>query len=103
LIIDKKIKEEIFSDLYWPEYPIIPKEDEKPAAYIVILVNNRISSNANIDIGASASNMNIAAEEEGIGFCWIDKFNKGSIIKTLKLPAYYAIGLILALGYPAEI
>lgn len=101
LIINNKIKEDISLELHWPDCLIIPKEDEKPVAYIVILINKKISSNADIEIGASAVNINIVAQEDGIGCCWMDKFNKESVERILKLPKNYTVGLILALGYPA--
>jgi nitroreductase len=104
---DNFLKGKIFNTLSWARY-IRPNGDpqkgEEPAAYIIIIVNNRIANAAyfKYDIGASAENITITALSEGIGCCWIASFNKNKLSEILKIPEGYLIDLVLALGYPLE-
>ena len=105
VITEDSLKQQIFPSLSWAGYLKphgTPKKGEEPAAYIVILVNRRINPRPDIDIGAGAQNINLAAEEEGIGCCWIGASKKRTISRILNISQDYAIGLIIALGYPAE-
>lgn len=105
IITDQDLKEKIFPNLAWAGYikpEGNPGEGEEPEAYIIILVNKKISISSDKDIGASAENINLAAKEEGIGCCWIGAFKKKPIIKILDIPENFSIGLVMALGYPAE-
>ena len=105
IITDQTLKEKIFPELAWAGYikpEGNPREGEKPEVYIIILINKKIDTNPEKDIGASAENINLAALEEGIGCCWIGAFRKKPIVRILNIPENYSIGLIMALGYPAE-
>lgn len=102
---DLKVK--IFSTLSWAIYirpEGNPQKGEEPAAYIIIIVNNKIANTAyfKYDVGASVENMTISALEEGIGCCWIATFNKNKLSEILKIPESYSIDCVLALGYPLE-
>jgi len=105
VVTEDILKERIFPNLAWAGYikPIgDPEKGQEPAAYIIILVNKRIYPKPDIDIGASAENINIVAQHEGIGCCWIESFKNKNIVEILNIPQDYAVRLILALGYPAE-
>lgn len=104
---DSAVKGKIFPYVKWANYIAPegnPKENEKPAAYIIILVNKEIYLPAyfQYDVGASAQNITLAALEEGIGCCWIGSFNRKKIEDILKIPKNYNADLVLALGYPQE-
>ena len=104
---DNDLKVKIFSTLSWANYirpEGNPQKGEEPAAYIIIIVNNKIANTAyfKYDVGASVENMTISALEEGIGCCWIASFNKNKLSEILKIPESYSIDLVLALGYPLE-
>ena len=105
--IDDTVKEKIFPNVRWARYIAPegnPKEDERPTAYIIILINkeNLLVPFYKYDVGASAENITLAALEEGIGCCWIGSFDRKKIENILNIPDGYSIDLILALGYPLE-
>ncbi len=106
VVNDKDLLPEIYSTLKWAGY-IAPKgnppEGEKPTAYIVVLVNIRISdSGYERDVGAAVENILLAALEEGIGSCWIGSINKKRLRKILNIPHFLAIDSVIALGYSTE-
>ena len=107
IVTDKSMKVKIFSTLSWAIYikpEGNPQKGEEPAAYIIIIVNNKIANNAyfKYDVGASVENITISALEEGIGCCWIASFNKNKLSKILKIPENFSIDYVIALGYPLE-
>jgi nitroreductase len=107
IVTDKSMKVKIFSTLSWAIYikpEGNPQKGEEPAAYIIIIVNNKIANNAyfKYDVGASVENITISALEEGIGCCWIASFNKNKLSKILKIPENFSIDCVIALGYPLE-
>jgi nitroreductase len=107
IAVDDALRERIFPNVRWardiaPEGN--PKNNERPVAYIIILVNKDISFGSffKYDVGASAENITLAALEEGIGCCWIGSFNRKKIENILKIPEQYSADMVLALGYPLE-
>ena len=107
IAVDDALREKIFPNVRWAGYIAPegnPKSNERPAAYIIILVNKEISFSSffKYDVGASAENITLAALEEGIGCCWIGSFNRKKIQNILKIPVGYSVDLVLALGYPLE-
>lgn len=107
LVIDDEIlKEKIFPNIAWAGYikpEGDPKEGEKPSAYIIILADKKINPAPERDIGASVENINLVAEEEGIGCCWIGAFKKKQVNQIIDVPENLSAELILALGYPMEV
>ena len=55
-----------------------------------------------IDIGITAEHFCLQAEEEGLGTCMLGWYNEAPIKNLLKIPAGKTIGLLIAVGYPAE-
>jgi len=55
-----------------------------------------------IDIGIAAQHFCLQAEELGIGTCMIGWYNEDDIKKLLNVPQNIKIGLLIAVGYPAE-
>ncbi len=55
-----------------------------------------------IDIGIAAEHFCLQAAEAGLGTCMLGWFNEKPIQKLLNIPESKSIGLIVALGYPAE-
>jgi len=107
IAVDDALRERIFPNVRWAAYIAPegnPKNNERPVAYIIILVNKEISFGSffKYDVGASAENITLAALEEGIGCCWIGSFNRKKIENILKIPEEYRADLVLALGYPLE-
>ena len=105
VITDQTLKEKIFPNIGWAGYikpEGNPAKGEEPESYIIILTNTKIKKSPDIDIGASAENINIAAEAEGLGCCWLLTIKKEAITGILDIPEDFSIGLVIALGYPSE-
>jgi len=47
-------------------------------------------------------NLVLAATGEGLGTCWIGKFNEKAIREMLKIPSRFRVVALLALGYKRE-
>jgi len=105
IIDDEDLKKKVFPNIAWAGY-IKPEGDpgkgERPAAYIIILADKKINPAPERDIGASVENMNLVAEEEGIGCCWIGAFKAKEINNIISVPVNLSAELILAIGYPLE-
>ena len=97
----------IFIQLKWAGYIAPdgdPKDGEEPVAYIIVLVDTRIrKSGYELDIGAAIQNILLAAEEEGIGTCWIGSINRDEVRKILNIEESFLINSVIALGYKDEI
>ena len=105
IIDDEELKKKVFPNLAWAGYikpEGDPGEDERPAAYIIILADKKINPAPERDIGASVENMNLASQEEGIGCCWIGAFKAKEINNIINVPTNISVELILAMGYPLE-
>jgi len=105
IIDDEDLKKKIFPNIAWAGYikpEGDPGEDERPAVYIIILADKKINPAPERDIGASVENMNLVAEEEGMGCCWIAAFKKKEINSIISVPSNLSAELILAVGYPLE-
>jgi len=105
IVTEKEICSKIFETIGWAAY-ITPKwtpsVDERPTAYIVILVkdiNNKFYAR---DVSLASENIVLAAEEEGIGSCIIYNIDRGKIQEILKIPKTLHVDSIIALGYKAE-
>ncbi|MBN1805790.1 MAG: nitroreductase family protein [Sedimentisphaerales bacterium] len=95
----------IFPHLGWAGYLKDwdgPSEGERPAAYIIILNDTRISKSAGCDHGIAAQSILLGATEKGLGGCMIGTIQKQKLSKALEIPSRYEILLVLALGNPKE-
>ncbi|MFW6178060.1 MAG: nitroreductase family protein, partial [Desulfohalobiaceae bacterium] len=94
-----------FDCLTWaaalPDWPG-PAQGERPAAYIVILEDTRVSGTGWMDQGIAAQTMLLAAREKGYGGCMLGAVNRRRLAGVLDLEEQYKILLVLALGSPAE-
>lgn len=100
------VVEAVFKHVKWAAYIAPagnPGENEKPVAFIVMLADTEIrKSGYELDIGAAAQSIFLAALEEGIGTCWMGAINRDEIRAILSIPERYIIDTVIALGYPAE-
>jgi spore coat polysaccharide biosynthesis protein SpsF len=107
IIIDKERKDEVFKTLKWARYlqeEAIPKEKEKPTAYIIVLHNRKVSSRSvDYDVGFACENIILTALEEGVASCVIGAIDREQLAKDLQIPINYEIKLVIALGYPRQI
>ncbi len=104
---DTDLNEQIFSTLGWAAYLKdwkCPKEGEKPAAYIIILLDTEISNNkwSAYDCGIASQSILLAAAEKGLGGCMIGAVNKKRLAQILNIKPHLEIMLVIALGSPGE-
>lgn len=95
----------IFPTLAWASYLPDwggPAPGERPAAYIVMLADRRISTTCAMDAGIAAQTIMLGATERGLGGCIMMSVNRPRLTESLHIPADYDIVLMLALGKPKE-
>lgn len=79
-----------------------PGDGERPAAYIVVLGDTRISSTFGCDHGIAAQSIMLGATEKGLGGCMMASVDREKLRGALGIPSVYEILLVLALGKPVE-
>ena len=80
-----------------------PAPGERPAAYIVMLIDKDISFNAATDAGIAGYALMLAAHGIGIGSCIIGSVSRPKVYRLLGIdPERFDIPLVVALGYPKE-
>jgi len=80
-----------------------PVFDERPAVYIVILVNTTIMKGGyQWDVGAAGQNIMLEAISRGLGSCFVVNVDREGMTQLLSIPDGYTIDAVIALGYPAE-
>ncbi|MBN2388660.1 MAG: nitroreductase family protein [Anaerolineales bacterium] len=95
----------IFPTLSWAGYLKDwpgPIENERPAAYIVILGDARLRPTFGVDPGIAAQSILLGAVEKGLGGCIIASVKKEELGQTLAIPDHFEVLLVLALGVPKE-
>lgn len=85
---------------YLPEWPG-PREGERPAAYIVCLLDTRIAAEAGCDLGIASQNILLGATELGLAGCRIGSIS-AKLHQTLALADHLQILLVIAMGVPGE-
>ena len=97
--------QEIFACLAWAAYLKSwpgPGPGERPAAYIVITGDTRISSNFWCDHGIAAQSILLGAREKGLAGCIFGAINRKKLKQACGIPDELEILLVLAVGKPAE-
>lgn len=79
-----------------------PVEGERPSAYIIILEDTRIKMALACDYGIAAQTIHLGAVEKGFGGVMVGMVDRNKLREALKIPSYYEILLVLALGKPKE-
>lgn len=105
IITDSELLKEMYPLTKWAGYlDWEPSETERPTAYIAVLNDTDIKPTANTecDSGAAVMSMILAAEEMGIGTCWLGALQRDKLKEVLKLNKKYDVTYLLALGYPAQ-
>ncbi|MDO5016433.1 MAG: nitroreductase family protein [Eubacteriales bacterium] len=64
-------------------------------------LGDRYNSGAE-DVTIVATHMMLAAANEGVDSCWLNRFNPDELAKELKLPENQRIVILMDLGYAAE-
>lgn len=105
IVNDKKLCSKLFSTISWAGY-IVPKwtpsEEERPTAYIVILVTDINNKFYLRDVSLSTENIVLAAEAENIGSCILCNIDRNKIRQILDIPENMTIDSLIALGYKNE-
>ena len=98
------VNSEIFPLLGWAGYLkewAGPEKGERPAAYIVCLLDTCLSNEADCDLGITTQNLLLGASEKGLGGCRIASISP-SLRDVLGLDDHLQILLVVALGKPLE-
>lgn len=106
IVDDRELTKKVFATLEWAGYIAPagnPPPEEKPVAYVVVLVNTQIKNlGYEWDAGAAIENILLAALEDDIGSCWIRSINRERLAKILNIPKHLRIDSVIALGYSNE-
>jgi len=86
---------------YIPDWPG-PEDGERPAGYIIILGDRRISESFSKDTGIAAQTILLGAVERGMNGCMLGSFLDHEVRGVLSLPDELETQLIVALGVSAE-
>lgn len=95
----------VFPHLAWAGYLTDwngPCEGERPAAYLIQLLDTRIVENCLCDDGIQAQTILLGATEKGYGGCMIKAFKNDALRQVLNLPDHLKIMYVIALGRPKE-
>lgn len=100
-----RANQRIFETLAWAgylkEWPG-PEPGERPAAYVVVLLDTRITKNADTDVGIAAQTILLGATARGLGGCMFGAVKREELASRLGLPSHLEITLVIALGKPVE-
>jgi len=105
VVSDKELCSKIFDTIGWAGYikpTWAPSKEERPTAYVVILVNDIDDKYYVNDVGLATGCIVLTAEAENIGSCVLYNIEKDEIRKILKIPDTLYIDSVIALGYKAE-
>ena len=95
----------LFPTLRWAAYLKDwggPAEGERPAAYLIQLLDTRIVRDPYCDDGIQALAILLSLAERGLGGCIIKAFNAKQIQADFRLPDYLEVRTGLAIGRPRE-
>ena len=98
------VNAKIFPHLGWAGYLKDwpgPEEGERPTAYIICLLDTRLSNEAECDLGIATQNILLGAAEKGLGGCRIASFSP-RLKDVLEAEGYLRILMVIALGRPVE-
>ena len=81
---------------------IVVHEGERPAGYIIILLDKEISQAAGCDHGIAAQSILLGAREKGLAGCMHGSVNREAVMEAFGIPSRYEILLVISLGKPKE-
>lgn len=79
-----------------------PEEGERPAAYIIQLLDTSLTENPLCDEGLQLEALSLSAVEAGYACCIIKAFDAAALHRTLSLPAHLRPCYVLAVGKGLE-
>ena len=95
----------VFEQLEWAGYLKDwsgPAEGERPAGYIIIVGDRRVSGTFGCDHGIVAQSILLGAAERGLGGCMVGSIHRAELAEALDIASDYKILLVIALGRPRE-
>ena len=105
LSVDSKTNEKIFRTLTWAVYLKNwrgPAEGERPAAYIIVLGDTRITTSVGCDHGIACQSILLGAVERGLGGCIVGSIERDKLRSALNISEHLEILLAVALGKPKD-
>ncbi len=106
IIVDEQTAcSNLFETLAWAGH-VKPKRNplpnQRPTAYIVVLIDTTIKKDAHVDAAAAIENILLAAWSKGVGSCWLGSVDRIKLLEILNIRENYQIDSVIALGKPAE-
>ena len=105
LITEQKETDFVFQQLKWAWYLkdwTGPTVEERPAAYVIMLLDSKLNDHAEIDAGIAAQTILLGAVEKEMGGCIIRTVNHFEVKKYFELGEKLKIILVIALGFPNQ-
>lgn len=106
IISSEEMVKQLFEHVHWAAYLApegTPEAGERPTAYIAQIADLTIKKNGyELDAGAAMENMLLAAEEDGVGSCWMGAIDYDKISKLLGLKETEKLIAVAAMGVKAE-
>ncbi len=105
IITDESLRNRIFPFIKWAGYITpawSPSPEERPTAYIAILVMNQKNQYYQRDIGLASAHIIFSAENHNIGSCILCNINIQQISKIVDIPDNVLLDSLIALGYKNE-
>lgn len=79
-----------------------PTADERPPAYIIMLLDTKLNENAMIDAGIAAQTILLGTVENGLGGCIVRTVNRTEIIKYFGIPEHIEVIQVISIGKPHQ-
>jgi nitroreductase len=95
----------VFNQLKWAWYIRDwdgPAENERPPAYIIMLIDKQLNDKADFDAGIAAQTILLGAVEQGLGGCIIRTVNRYELGRFYELPPHMDIVMVIAIGEPDQ-
>jgi nitroreductase len=106
IIKSDSIRKKIFPCLRWAaslsKEQRNPETNRRPMAYIIVLVNKNIRSDATFSVGAAVENILLGAVHHRLGCCWMGAIDRQEIRELLDISENYDIKHVISIGYPDE-
>ncbi len=107
IVTESEIADKIFPHVKWAGYlkgEYVPTFEERPRAYILMLCDTELSPNAQHDIGAASHAIQLMAEQEDMGTCWMGAISRDEIMDICEIDKNrYKLDTLLAIGYPKDV
>lgn len=79
-----------------------PVENERPAAYVIMLGDTTLAPSFGIDPGIATQSLLLGAVEQGLGGCIFGTIKRDEIRTNFEIPAHLEVLYVIALGEPVE-